>query len=1107
MIDFFSAQRGGCVCKTCGKRIDGLTDLGAIFIKDKNRIQTEAYCKQDTPQGGGGDIGNLVSISVLPTTGVYETGVTTHPGEMPSVAPEFRIHMVANFDSGMSIPLNFNNTADKAAIDKLVGTVLRVYGKPYDIIPTLPEVKYDTVGNFFYVDQEAHTKTETGTDVVYQERVELKFTDLINTPTQAQAKLLEDWVTVAGVFGDKAHFETINGSYPTTHVSFDSKSPVPSKILPIHFHLDTSAIEAQVLDPTYALKTYPDDHPLYPGQQYLEIYSHARLLYGGQVAITDFRNLVPVEYPLEADKVIDHVEFHATNVSLMENFGSKHDPDALYEVFVTIDGSYYIYYENMALPEVVPMNKPGQAAYTDPNNYEIIDFYINEIRHMRWTDASFTNDKLPTVVMDNPPPSSATQPNATLSGPSVFEMDLKVKASHYNDYDNTVIVDGVYITTNIPYNQDMFDVRVRMNADDRITYVVADSIEPSEDDRGDHIYICFNTANERFISDITGNDIPTSDTFEKHLELTNQGSSYDGGSIVLTDGTTVQVGNVATTKMLDFFASLMGIIDNATFYDDYDLPIGVGMTIPDDSISETSKDTENTSIKFTVYIPDPTYDSSRGDMNNKLYMKEFTIDRKKIDSVHDQLTFSMTKSGDHYDMVVTNKVEMFTENNKDLRVQTSAKTFDETVTHKVSTDTQPDGSTHSEPSLHTVLVGIVNAIQDTDQYTSALVARDVKGISVDPTMYGKKCTASGNEDYNWVTTTAELIVPDPSWSRSDTSHATANRNLLDKTNQQVKVLLPSRVVAKFVDVTNPANDTLTLSYDAKLDLSKNGDASWTDTRKTSQVTDAPIVLDDTEYPGFVNKIMGLIQNHYGWTIDQSSGQYAHILDENGNPITGIQVASAGMYDTANYELMDATVIVPNPAHDGSSAHSATMVNALEVPVKVWVPKGKAVEYVSFIEPVNMDTVEYHDLGSPSPLTRRMTSPDGFRYRITYTDGSTLDVTGRPNDPIFPMPALRKVTQVRYNGYTGNIEFHNGETVYGPDSYMTCTGEWIYDVYFEDGTSQEVRTDGSNPIWPLPPVTVPEITDVEFMGPSNGDWNSIQYENLTDDDPRNRKMYT
>lgn len=1105
MIDFFSVQRGGCFCKTCGKRIDGLSDLGAIFVKDKNRIQTEAYCKKDTPQGGGGNLGNLVNISVLPTTGVYETGVTTHPGEMPSTAPEFRIHMVANFDSGMSIPLNFNNTADKAAIDKLVGTVLRAYGKPYDITPTLPEVKYDTVGNFFYVDQEAHTKTETGADVVYQERVELKFTDLINTPTTVQAKLLEDWTTVVSTDGDKAHYGLLDGSYPTTYVSFDG--PVPFKQLPIHFMLDASAIETQILDPTYTLKTYPSTHPIHPNEQYLEIYSHARFLYGGQVIYPDFKNPVPVEYPLEGEKVIDHVEFHTTSLAVNVNSGTRYDPWAVLEVLATIDGIYYIYYENEATPQAIPMNKPGQAAYTDPNNYEIIDFYVDEVRHLMWSDESFTVEQLPTVVMDNPPPASATEPNATLLGPSVFEMDLKVQVAHYNDYDNTVIVDHYCVQTNVPYHQDEFAIRVRMNAEDRITYVSADSIEPSEDDRGDHIYICLNTANERFISDITGNDIPTSAAFEKHLELTNQGTSYDGGSIVLTDGTTVQVGNVTTTKMLDFFASLMGIIDNATFYDDYDQPIGVGMTVPDDSISETSKDTENTSIKFTVYIPDPTYDSSRGDANNKLYAKEFMIERKKIDSVHDQLTFSMSKSGDHYNMVVTNKVEMFTENNKDLRVQTSAKTFDETIVHKVSTDTQPDGSTHSEPSLHTVLVGIVNAIQDTEQYTSSLVDKGFKGISVDPTMYGKKCTATGNENYNWVTTTAELIVPDPSWSRSDSGHTTANRNLLNKTNQEVKVLLPSRVVAKFVDVTNPANDTLTLSYDAKLDLSKNGDASWTDTQKTSQVTDAPIVLDSTEYPGFVNKIMGLIQNHYGWTIDQSSGQYAHILDENGDPLTGIQVASEGMYDTTNYELMDATVIVPNPAHDGSAAHSATMTNALEVPVKVWVPKGKAVDYVSFIEPANMDTVEYHDLWSPSPLVRRMTSPDGFRYRITYTDGSTLDVTGRPNDPIFPMPASRKVTQVRYNGYDGTVEFHNGQTAYGPDSYMTCTGEWVYDVYYDDGTSQEVRVDGSNPIWPLPPVTVPEITDVEFMGPSTGDWNSIVYENLTDNDPRNRKMRT
>lgn len=256
MLDFFSVQRGGCVCKTCGKRIDGLSDLGAIFVKDKNRIQTEVYCKQDTPQGGGGNVGNLVSISVLPTTGVYETGVTDHPGEMPSVAPEFRIHMVANFDSGMSIPLNFNNSADKAAIDKLVGTVLRAYGKPYDITPTLPEVKYDTVGEFFYVDQEAHTKTETGADVVYQEKVELKFTDLINTPVAAEAKLLDGWTRVDELVDDDfASVLSVEGNYPTTMVTFDSKSPIPTKVLPIDFKLDTSAIKAQAIDPTI----HPED--------------------------------------------------------------------------------------------------------------------------------------------------------------------------------------------------------------------------------------------------------------------------------------------------------------------------------------------------------------------------------------------------------------------------------------------------------------------------------------------------------------------------------------------------------------------------------------------------------------------------------------------------------------------------------------------------------------------------------------------------------------------------------------------------------------------------------------------------------------------------------
>lgn len=78
----------------------------------------------------------------------------------------------------------------------------------------------------------------------------------------------------------------------------------------------------------------------------------------------------------------------------------------------------------------------------------------------------------------------------------------------------------------------------------------------------------------------------------------------------------------------------------------------------------------------------------------------------------------------------------------------------------------------------------------------------------------------------------------------------------------------------------------------------------------------------------------------------------------------------------------------------------------------------------------------------------------------------------------------------------------------PDArYMTCDDYWVYLVTFNDGTTEEVHTPGTSEIWPMPVGQTPSITDVEFMGPSNGDWNGILYENLTDEDPRNRKMRT
>lgn len=1105
MLDFFSVQRGGCVCKTCGKRIDGLSDLGAIFVKDKNRIQTEVYCKKDTPQGGGGNVGNLVSISVLPTTGVYETGVTTHPGEMPSTAPEFRIHMVANFDSGMSIPLNFNNTADKAAIDKLVGTVLRAYGKPYDIIPTLPEVKYDTVGEFFYVDQEAHTKTETGADVVYQERVELKFTDLVNTPVAAEAKLLDGWTRVdESVEDDFASVLSVEGNYPTTMVTFDSKSPIPSKVLPIDFKLDTSAIKAQAIDPTYTLKTYPDTHPLYPGQQYLEIYSHAKLLYGAQVVVADFKNAIPVEYPLEADKVIDHVVFKATSVSITDNV-PKLEADALIELKVTIDGTYYIYYENIALPEAIPMNKAGQAPYQDPNQSSIVDLYLDDIRHIKWTDPTYAIEQLPIVAMDDPQPESEYETNATIWGPSILELDMRVAVKHQNEVGAWVT--GSINETAIEWHTPVFEVRARLNSEERIAYHESGARSIHKDVRDDRIYITINAGKEgeKFISDITGDTIDASDNYISRMEFTNQGTSYDGGTITLTDGSEAFIGDVVTSRFNVFALDLLGIIDNSVLYDYAGNPIGTGMTVTDQEESH-ELDVE-TKIQFKITFPDPTCDISKGDTNRDVFVKEFTIYRKNIDTFHNQLGVAMAKNGDHYDMNVANKVEAFTDGAKELGIVPSAKSFNEALTHKAHTELMPDGTTHTEPSLHSVLIGIINAIQDTKQYTSSLIDKGITGISVDPNMYAKKSTASNASTYNWVETMAELIVPDPSWSRSDTSHTVANRNLLDNPNHTIKVLMPSRVVARWVELTNPEPDKLSIGYDARLDLTKDANAAWNDSQKTYHVDEAPIVLDATMYPTFVNALMELVQDHFGYHL-QNGSTYAKFLDAYGDPLRGIQVATDGMNDTEGHELIDATVVVPNPAFEGSNHKSTVVANAIEVPVKVWVPKGgKTIETIEFIQPVDMNTVEYNNLDSPDPWERNMVSPDGFRYRVHYTDGSTQEVVGRPYDTVFPMPEPKKITRVQYRGYVGTVEYHSMGSSSPDARYMTCDGYWVYLVTFNDGTTEEVHTPGTEEIWPMPVGQTPSITDVEFLGPSNGDWNGIVYENLNDNDPRNRKMYT
>lgn len=1105
MLDFFSVQRGGCVCKTCGKRIDGLSDLGAIFVKDKNRIQTEVYCKKDTPQGGGGDVGNLVSISVLPTTGVYETGVTTHPGEMPSTAPEFRIHMVANFDSGMSIPLNFNNTADKAAIDKLVGTVLRAYGKPYDIIPTLPEVKYDTVGEFFYVDQEAHTKTETGADVVYQERVELKFTDLVNTPVAAEAKLLDGWTRVDELVDDDfASVLSVEGNYPTTMVTFDSKSPIPTKVLPIDFKLDTSAIKAQAIDPTYTLKTYPDTHPLYPGQQYLEIYSHAKLLYGTQVVVADFKNAIPVEYPLEADKVIDHVEFKATNVSIVEN-EPKLDADAFLELKATIDGAYYIYYENIATPEAIPMNKAGQAPYQDPNQSSIVDLYLDDIRHIRWTDPTYAIEQLPIVAMDDPQPESEYETNATIWGPSVFEVDLRVDVKHQNEVGTWV--PGGFSKAAIEWDTPVFEVRARLNSEERIAYHESYVTHVNKAVRDDHTYLTLSVSRggEKFISDITGDTIAISDNYISKMEFTNQGTSYDGGTITLTDGSEAFIGDVTTTKFADIAADLFNIINSSVCYGSDDEVLGTGPVVL--SPDERNENDNYTRLNFTLWVPDPTFDKDKGDTNRLVYTRDFYLLREKIDTFHNKLGVSMDKVGDHYVMKVNNDLNVYTGHIKDKRVKTDAKTFDETLVHKASTHPMPDGSTHTEPSLHSVLVGVINAIQDTEQYTSSLIDKGIAGISVDPTMYAKKSTASNASTYNWVETTAELIVPDPSWSRSDSSHTVANRNLLDDPNRTIKVLMPSRVVARWTELDNPEPDKLSIGYNAKLDLTKDANAAWNDSQKTSDIDEAPIVLDSTMYPDFVNQLMELIQDHYGYHL-QNGSTYAKFVDADGNPMKGIQVATDGMNDTEGHELIDATVIVPNPAFEGADRKSTVMANAIEVPVQVWVPKGgKDIETIEFIQPVDMNTIEYNNLDSSDPWERNMVSPEGFRYRIHYTDGSTLDITGSTNDTIFPMPEPKKITRVQYRGYVGTVEYHSMGSSSPDARYMTCDGYWVYLVTFNDGTTEEVHTPGTEGIWPMPVGQTPSITDVEFMGPSNGDWNGILYENLTDEDPRNRKMRT
>lgn len=1023
MIDFFSVQRGGNICKTCGKRIQGFVDLGAILCKDNPRMQTEVYCKDHVPQTGS--LGNLVSIQVRPGNSIVETGVTDHPGSAPTVAPKFHINLLANFDSGTSLPIVYDNLLDKAAIDQLVASVLENYGKPYEIVPNETKVKYDATEGKFYVDATADTKVPGRPDQSLTERIYLTLDDLIKvepttikqvngstatwsadrdravaaieanvtsgddttkgTNIATDVKIIRPAVDKASMKADNLQHQP-DGSW-TIDLEADTDQPwnngtpaqntKKAKTVPIdipdpeaistavedswsytldpnddddvgyirkvigsdsdclitfegestpvamaeQMTIDTSAIKAKAIKATYEVKTYPPTHPTYPNQQYIAMYSHAQMMLGNNIVINDIQAEQVAEYPLDAAKEIEYVELIVTGDELVLESVDDNQATLVYKV----KGHYDVHYKNISAAESVPF-VPGLGGV------DALGFLkFNVSNDISITSVEFKNWGKKGQVQ-NPTYNTTSK---KLEGPAYLQVGLNMVDP---------ISGHTYHDVAFDVNETMFKVPAPW-VYDAMAFITSSSVVKSRESVGtgaskwalkltDTVYVWDTNLNQMLAKD-------------SKLLLFHTDTEYNTKVMIPAnepDSVTIANGNDLMHNML----TRMDEADCYIYKDGVPEYMGTGIMVSDGAVYAPGSYRE---VEMTVYIPDPTWVATETDQKTMVYTKQVKIKIPKYVEMHTHVKeVNWEPEGKHYNLVTYANSYLY---NKDGEEKSHDVLPDdgklvESVMKHLSYECDEDDAHEVASARDDVLDIIIAGVNQAQQYDeNRQPISGVKGISATvstgQTVYAK----SNVKNVNCI-----VILPDPTWDPDDPQHATNRRNLLEKTSP-----------AKMVDVTG-AHTTFKRLDDAPT-ARENEMAMWVTNEGYTHIKSytPSSEAEKRQYAKYFDQD----QDVNVWTLNEMVANTKAILDyfSDGVPyyqppgslypaqkmVTGLPTYNRGMMvwtkgfgedvtdPDCQYELIDGTIVVPNPTIPENKTGTPIVPNLYEVPVKIWVPKG------------------------------------------------------------------------------------------------------------------------------------------------------------------------
>lgn len=389
MIDFFSVQRGGCFCKTCGKRINGLSDLGAIFVNDVNRVQTEAFCKQHAQHGGGGS--SVVSAEFNPLASFTVTDPTDTDGILVPSNPTMNgIGAVTlKYDDGTTAIMSVGTT-DPNFINRLATQFIRLYGKPTEVyqsnsdkviktkidpvtgdtkyyVLATPEVVSDNNGTITVLNQGDPEEIEVDLQAVpvFIRSVSEGFNapiEILNIDTNNPAPDVDK--TYLKIERIKMQSANCYGSYnlDTDTIDYDPNGKFNSSSAPLMVDENLKVLLACSIPYVGPIEPDPTGNP---GDMRYPVYSRTKLTVGevGGAGTQSFDLNSPLAYIPVAGKQVEKVELYDVRNPQLSNLDDWVKFKAEYLVTYT-DGSTFIYYDDDALPCKVDFPGQGESADT-----------------------------------------------------------------------------------------------------------------------------------------------------------------------------------------------------------------------------------------------------------------------------------------------------------------------------------------------------------------------------------------------------------------------------------------------------------------------------------------------------------------------------------------------------------------------------------------------------------------------------------------------------------------------------------------------------------------------------------------------------------------------